>query len=95
MINLYIDLQEVIELDRAIKKWSDRREHQAAKETILKIEVPITRDDWMENTPEMAIELDSGRAVGARARLTGIRSGKKLQIKRSIFISQKQIKLFL
>lgn len=88
----HIGAQEVKVLGRTLDKWSDRREHQAATETVLNLVVPMARDSWKASTPEIVMESDSGNVV--RAEITGKRLGSKLQIGLSIFTPQKQLKLF-
>lgn len=92
--SFHIDVREVIELSRTLGKWSDRREHQAATETILKLVVPMTRDSWAANTPEIVTKSESDNIVHAKAKITGKRSGANLQISLSIFTPQRQLKLF-
>ena len=86
-----IDPREVIELSHTIDKWSDRREHPAAKEVILRLVIPMIRDSWTASTPEMVIDLESGNML--RAKLIGTRLGSKFQIELSIYSQQKQLKL--
>ncbi len=84
--------REVIELSHRMEKWSDRREHQAATEVILRIVVPMVRDNWAASTPETVIDADSGNVI--LAKINGTRLGSKHQIELSIFSPQKQLKLF-
>lgn len=92
-VNITIDDREIIELGHAVDKWSDRREHQAAEELILKIVVPIVRDNWTATAPETVIGSDPSNVITGR--IKGKRSGAKLQIELSIFIpGQKQLRLF-
>ena len=44
--HLSIDPREVVELSHTIDKWSDRKEHQAATESILHLVIPMIRDNW-------------------------------------------------
>lgn len=90
--NFHLDDREVIEFSKKIYKWSDRREHQAATETILKLVVPMVKDSWEANTPEIVIESDSD--VRAKVKIIGKRLGAKLQIRLSTFTPPKQLKLF-
>lgn len=90
----HIDGREVIKLNRTIDKWSDRREHQAASESILSLEVPMARDSWEAHTTIMAIESCSDNDTHAKVKITGKRQGSKLKISLSIFTPQKQLKLF-
>jgi len=86
-----IDPREVIELSHTIDKWSDRREHPAATEVILRLVIPTIRDSWTASTPETVIDSESGNML--RAKLTGTRLGSKFQIELSIYCQQKQLKL--
>ena len=85
---------EVIEQSQKIEKWSDRREHPPAKETLLNLVVPIVRNNWTENTTEAKIKTSSGDAVRVKAKINGQRQGAKLKISLSIFTPQKQLTLF-
>ncbi len=92
--SLHIDDRKVIELGHKVDKWSDRREHQAAKEIILRLVVPMVRDSWTASTLEMVVESDSGNVFRAKAKITGKRSGAKLKVSLSIFTPQTQLELF-
>ena len=89
-----IDDREVIKLSHKIDKWSDRREHKAASESILSLEIPMARDTWEANTTIMAIESCSDNDTHAKVKIIGKRQGSKLKISLSIFTPQKQLKLF-
>lgn len=90
----FIDGRKVIELGHKIDKSSDRREHKAATEVLLRIIIPMVRDNWIASTPEVTFDLDSER--GVRAKITGKRLGAKIQLELSVFVQQKpkQLKLF-
>jgi len=75
----------------SIKKWSDKREHAAATEDILKIEIPILLEKWEANTQEILIG-DKNQEI-IRATIKGGRSGTKSKIEISIFTPPKQLKL--
>ncbi len=90
--HLSIDPREVVELSHTIDKWSDRKEHQAAIESILHLVIPMIRDNWTASSPETVIDPDSGSV--ALIKVTGKRTGAKLEIALSIFTHQKQLKLF-
>jgi predicted house-cleaning noncanonical NTP pyrophosphatase (MazG superfamily) len=87
-----ISSREVVELSHRIDKWSDRREHQAATEVVLRLLIPMVRDSWSASTPETVVDSATGEVM--RAKLTGIRQGSKYEIELSIFSPQKQLKLF-
>lgn len=89
-----IDNRKVIELSYKIDKWSDRREHQAASESILSLVVPMVSNSWEADTPETVIESCLDKDFRAKIKITGKRLGAKLQIGLSIFTPQKQLKLF-
>lgn len=90
----HIDDQVVFELSRKFDKRSDRREHQAAAEKILQLLVPMVRDSWEANIPETVIESKSGSAVPVKIKITGTRSGARIQIGLSLFTPPQQLKLF-
>ena len=89
-----LDGRMVIEHGHNIDKSSDRREHKAATEVLLRITIPMVRDNWIASTPEATFDLDSERSV--RAKIIGKRLGAKIQLELSIFAQQKpkQLKLF-
>lgn len=88
-----IDPREVIELGHSIdKKWHDKREHPAATETLLSLRVPMVRDSWTALTQPTDIDSSQGSIV--QAKITGKREGAKVHIELSLFLSQKQLKLF-
>ncbi len=89
--DLAIDGRELIELSHGIDKSTDRREHQAATEVILRLVIPMVRDSWTASTPETVVDPDSGDVI--QAKIIGTRSGSKLKIELSIFSKQKQLKL--
>lgn len=87
--------QKIIEASRTIEKWSDQREHPAATEMILHLNIPIVRDQWTANTPETS--LDDKRKNVIQAKISGIRKGSKLIIELSIFSPHRdrnQLELF-
>lgn len=86
------DAIKAIKDSRYIHKWSDRRRHAAALETILRLTVPMTIDKWTETSPQ--IEIDSGMDGTIRAKVTGTRKGSKIQIEISFYIPNQQLKLF-
>ncbi len=86
-----IDDREIIELSHKIDKRSDRREHQAATEVILRLVIPMVRDSWTASTPETVIDSDSGDTI--LAKIIGTRLSSKLRIELSIFNKHKQLKL--
>lgn len=90
--SLPLDSREVIELGHQIEKWSDRREHQAATETILNLIVPMVRDIWVEKSLETIVDPETGTVV--QAKVTGRRQNAKTQIEISIYTQQKQLNLF-
>lgn len=87
-----ISMNELLELSHGIEKWSDKREHQAASEAILRVVIPTIGDSWSADTPETVIDSDSGNII--RAKIKGKRLGAKLEIELSIFTQLKQLKLF-
>ena len=86
------DAIKAIKDNRSIEKWSDRRKHIAASETVLRIKVPMTLDEWTEKSPQ--INIDPGKVNTIRAKITGLRKGSKTQIEVSFYIPNQQIKLF-
>jgi predicted house-cleaning noncanonical NTP pyrophosphatase (MazG superfamily) len=88
-----INAQEILRLGHAVDKWSDRREHKKATETILKLLVPMIRNDWKEDTLELVIDLE-GVIVKTKVKIEGKRLGSKLQISLSVFNPQQQLKFF-
>lgn len=77
---------------RSIQKWSDRRRHPSAEETVFKLTIPMTVDNWVETSP--LIKSDSEQDGTFRAKITGGRKGSKIQIEISFYIPNKQLKLF-
>ncbi len=92
LTNTSISMPELFELSHGIEKWTDRREHQAASEVILRIVIPTIGDSWSAETPETVIDAESGNII--RAKITGKRFGARLEIVLSIFTQLKQLKLF-
>lgn len=88
--NAPFDVRELSELSQILDKWNDRREHDAATEIVLRVMVPLVRDNWTASTPETVLESDSTNIFIAK--ITGVRLGSKCQIELSIF-HQKQLKL--
>ncbi len=84
----------VIELGHKIDKYSDRRELEAATEVLLRITIPMVRDNWIANMPEATFNLL--QKEGIRAKITGKRLGAKMMLELSIFTQRKpkQLKLF-
>jgi len=80
----------ILELSHRIDKWSDKREHQAATEVLLRLTIPLVLENWTASTPESAVDADNDNVV--RAKLKGIRIGSKLQLELSVFSQQKQLK---
>jgi predicted house-cleaning noncanonical NTP pyrophosphatase (MazG superfamily) len=78
-----IDDQKLIELSHKLDKWSDKREHQAATEEILRLTIPMVLDNWQAETPVTII--DGGTEKMIRSEIIGRRTGSKLQINLSIF----------
>lgn len=87
-----LDGRELIEISHRIDKSTDRREHQAATEVILRLLIPMVRESWAASTPETVIDSDSGDVI--KAEIIGTRLSSKLRIELSIFSQQKQLKLF-
>jgi len=90
--NSPISFTDLYEISHAIEKWSDKREHQAAREVILNMVFPTILDSWTANTPDTIIDSDSGNII--RVKIKGKRMGAKLKIELSLFTHQKQLKLF-
>ena len=82
---------DIFDLAHTVNKWSDRREHSAAKEVLLKLDVPLIRDSWTASTPETVVE--AGNTTIVRAEVVGKRNGSRMEIQLSVFQS-KQGKLF-
>jgi len=91
-IDTPIDSEEIIERGHKLTKWSDKREHEAATEMVLKVRVPMVRDSWSTNTPKFEIGIGSGNNIVAG--LSGKRIGAKYEIELSIFTEYKQLELF-
>jgi predicted house-cleaning noncanonical NTP pyrophosphatase (MazG superfamily) len=72
-----------------IEKWVDRREHENANELLLNVSVPVTRDQWMADSAEVAL---AGKVF--RARIKGGRKGGKIHLELSLFIQPQQLDLF-
>jgi predicted house-cleaning noncanonical NTP pyrophosphatase (MazG superfamily) len=90
-----ISEREVIEKSQTIsKKWTDRREHKAATESILNLVIPIVRDSWETDTQTITIESNTNKDVGVKAKIIGKRKGSKIQISLSVFTPYTQLKLF-
>lgn len=87
-----IDGREIIARSHKLTKWSDKREHETSTEMILRVRIPVVRDNWSANTPKVEIGLGSGNNIVAS--LTGKRIGSKYEIELSIFTEYKQLELF-
>lgn len=72
-----------------INKWTDKREHAAAKEILLKITAPIVLDSWKSETPKFSV---GDQTISAE--ITTIRKKGDLEISLSVFAQQTQLKLF-
>lgn len=72
-----------------INKWTDKREHAAAKEILLKITAPIVLDSWKSETPKFSV---GDQTISAE--ITTIRKKGDLEILLSVFAQQTQLKLF-
>lgn len=74
-----------------IPKWTDRREHGPANEQLLSLVVPLVRDNWTVDSPDIAF----GETVqeNIRARVHGRREDANLHLEISIFSSSSQLRL--
>jgi predicted house-cleaning noncanonical NTP pyrophosphatase (MazG superfamily) len=82
-----------LENKNIISKWNDRREHAAASEEVLRLEIPMTRDNWTAKTPERIIGRDFENVI--QATLKGNRMGSRYQIELSLFTKkEKQLTIF-
>lgn len=90
----FTDGSKVIEGGHKIDKSSDRREHKAATEVLLRLVIPMVRDNWNASAPKITFDLDSKK--GVQAKITGKRMGAKIQLELSIYTQQnpKQLLLF-
>lgn len=84
------DIKAAGEFGQLIDKWTDRREHDAATEIMLRILVPLVRDNWTASTPETVLESDETNFIVGK--MSGVRIGSKFQIELSIFY-QRQLRL--
>lgn len=80
------------DIEHPVDKWSDRKMHTGATETILRLKVPLTKDTWAADTLKMAIESDVDNEF--QVKITGKRVGSKQQIELTVFTPRKQLKLF-
>lgn len=78
--------------EQAIYKKTDKREHGAATEILLKVRIPLVRDSWVANTPETSIVPGSSNSIIAK--LSGKRTGSEYEIELSVFSDHKQLPLF-
>lgn len=74
-----------------VEKWSDKREHPAATETKIKLEIPLVMDNWSSGSTETIVDKESGIVITAK--LTGKRVKSTSNIEISIYHS-KQLNLF-
>lgn len=83
--------QKVIPISGQVKKWGDRRKHLSSQETILKLDVPLSLDEWEAETTEISISGEDDNLL--RGTIKGSRSGQKLKIELSVLVSPKQLDL--
>jgi predicted house-cleaning noncanonical NTP pyrophosphatase (MazG superfamily) len=88
---LPIKPNDILELAHTVNKWSDRRDHAAASEVLLKLDVPFVCNSWSANTPETIVDAASSTIM--KTEISGKRNGARMEIQLSIFKS-KQGKLF-
>ena len=72
-----------------INKWTDKSEHSATKEILLKVTAPIVLDSWKSETPQFLV---GDKTISAE--ITTIRKKGDLEISLSVFAQQTQLKLF-
>lgn len=83
----------LFELDHnKIEKWSDKKQHPASVETIMRLSIPAARDNWTAQSSDSAIVANSSSKI--HIKLTGTRVGSRQQIELSIFRPNKQLVLF-
>ncbi|RPI18649.1 MAG: hypothetical protein EHM58_04905 [Ignavibacteriae bacterium] len=88
----YLKLDERLLMNQiyGIDRSTDRREHPAASEAILRLKIPIVRDNWTASTTEIG----SDELINdVRAKITGSRIGSKIHIELSIFSQYIQLNL--
>lgn len=89
--SLFENNWQVDKITHKIERWSDKREHTAASELKLKLEIPFVLDNWTAGTSETILDKESGIIVQAKLIGKRIRSTSQLEI--SIY-QARQLKLF-
>lgn len=72
-----------------VNQWRDKREHAAAKETLLKVTTPVTLDHWKSETPQMLV---GDETISAEVSVT--RKKGEIEFSISVYAKQTQLKLF-
>ncbi len=86
------DSLNVLNKSKKISKWSDQREHSAAKEVILDLEIPVINDLWSENTRAILVNSNTGDII--KVKISGERIGSKIKMGLSVFVPQDQLEMF-
>jgi len=84
-----IEERKLFDSSYNIEKYSDKRTLQSGNETILRLTIPLVRDNW--TVPSTVIDLFP--SVDIKSRITGKRLGSKLQIEISIYSDSLQLNL--
>lgn len=77
-----------------ITKWTDKRELDKGKTTLLTLEVPSIMDSWASDFPKIQLKLDTDTDIKITGNINGKRNGSKLTINISITVPNFQLKLF-
>jgi len=88
-----LDERVIMAQSHKIDKWTDKREHKTATEAIMRLTVPMIRDNWVANTYEK--HTDSDPASNVKVQISGSRLGSKYQIELSVFTKSKQYEQLL
>jgi len=68
---------------KLIKIWKDKREHHAATEVLLNIEIPILLEKWSAETSEVVVNKKTNETIIATVK--GKRTKEKVKIEMSVY----------
>lgn len=89
-----LSAKDIMEIGNKVGRWTDRKEYPNETESIMRLIIPITNENWTAYNTERATSPDKSQYF--RANLTGTRIGSKIQIELSLYSPSKveQISLF-